>query len=75
MLRNKDIQLQELLGNNIQRVRNSLGKSQEWLAEEVDTSQVQISRIESGTTNVSSVTLYKISRVLEVKIDNLFDTE
>jgi len=75
MLRNKDIQLQELLGNNIQRVRNLLGKSQEWLAEEVDTSQVQISRIESGTTNVSSVTLYKISRVLEVKIDNLFDTE
>jgi|TARA_B110000967_G_scaffold209751_1_gene267468 transcriptional regulator with XRE-family HTH domain len=68
----KDQKLIELLGLNIRKHRIKKGFSQEWLSEQVDTSQVQISRIESGITSVSCLTLYKIGKALDVSLDDLF---
>ncbi|WP_075343196.1 helix-turn-helix domain-containing protein [Tenacibaculum agarivorans] len=72
----KDI-IQRKVGNKIQSIRESKGLSQVDLAGKIqgkfDTTNV--SRIESGRTNSTLFTLYRISKALEVPLTALVDID
>lgn len=73
-LKKIQISIQKKVGKGIQTVRKDKGLSQIDLASkmlgEFDTTN--ISRIESGRTNPTLFTLYRISEALEVSIQDLF---
>ena len=50
-------------------------KSQVWLSQEIDVSVVSVNNWVKNKTNPSLETLYKISKVLKVKISDLIDEE
>jgi len=60
------------LGKKIQKLRKSLGYSQEKFAEMVRISRTHIGHIEQGRKSPSLKLLEKISRALKVKISDLF---
>jgi transcriptional regulator with XRE-family HTH domain len=49
--------------------------SQRQLAEFMGSATQQVSKFELGTNVLSSVQLYKISRIFDIKTDKLFDAE
>lgn len=53
-----------LIGSRIKAERKSIGKTQEWLAEQIDVSVGYISQIERGITKISLETLAEICTVL-----------
>jgi len=69
------VELLRIVGSNIKRVRESKGLTQVDLVGkiegEIDTTN--ISRIESGRTNPTVFTLYRIAVALEVSIKELLD--
>ncbi len=54
----------QLIGQRIKATRKQAGKTQEWLAEQIDVSVGYISQIERGITKISLETLGEISSVL-----------
>ena len=54
----------QLIGSRIKTIRKQAGKTQEWLAEQIDVSVGYISQIERGITKISLDTLGEISSVL-----------
>lgn len=60
------------LGRNIkaERVRKAL--TQEELAEAINMSLSHISKIEQGLTSPTAIAIYKISKVLEIPMENFF---
>ncbi len=54
----------KLIGSRIKATRKSAGKTQEWLAEQIDVSVGYISQIERGITKISLETLSEICSVL-----------
>jgi len=69
------VELLRIVGSNIKKVRESKGLTQVDLVGkiegEIDTTNV--SRIESGRTNPTVFTLYRIAIALEVSIKELLD--
>ena len=69
------VKLLRIIGSNIKRVRESKGLTQVDLVGkiegEIDTTN--ISRIESGRTNPTVFTLFRIAVALEVSIKELLD--
>lgn len=69
------VELLRIVGSNIKRVRESKGLTQVDLVGkiegEIDTTN--ISRIESGRTNPTVFTLYRIAVALEVSIKELLN--
>ena len=63
------------LGKQIKYLRNNADLTQEVLAERINVHQTYIGKIESGKSNPSAMLLYKISKVLGVKLKDLFDFE
>lgn len=55
----------KLIGMRIKAARKSKGKTQEWLAEQLDVSVGYISQLERGITKISLETLGEIGAVLE----------
>ncbi|MFE8423382.1 helix-turn-helix transcriptional regulator [Tenacibaculum sp. ZH5_bin.1] len=72
-LKQLQISIQKKVGNNIQNIREEKGLSQVDLASKMlgrfDTTN--ISRIESGRTNPTLFTLYRISEALEVSLTEI----
>lgn len=62
----------ERLGKKIQRLRKSLGYSQEGLAEQLNISRTHIGHIEQGRKSPSLKLLEKLSRVLKIPLSELF---
>ena len=71
------VELFKIVGNRIQEIRISKGYSQVDLAGKIkgtiDTTN--ISRIESGRTNPTLFTLYRIAEALEVNLSQLLNYE
>ncbi|MDO4726465.1 MAG: helix-turn-helix transcriptional regulator [Porphyromonadaceae bacterium] len=67
----------KLVGKNIQRLRAERGWSQVDLAGMIDGNidTTNISRIESGRTNPTLLTLYRIAQALGVPMSDLVDIE
>lgn len=55
----------KLIGSRIKSARKQVGKTQEWLAEQIDVSVGYISQIERGITKISLETLAEICAVLD----------
>ncbi len=54
-----------LIGSRIKATRKAAGKTQEWLAEQIDVSVGYISQLERGITKISLETLAEICSVLD----------
>ena len=63
----------EILGQKIRQIRKEKGFSQEKLSEEIDISPRQMCMIESGNSYPSIETFVKISKILEIDINNFFN--
>lgn len=61
------------LGKNIAKIRADKGMTQYKLAKELIMEQSNLGRIESGKTNPTIKTLYKISEKLDCNITDLID--
>jgi transcriptional regulator with XRE-family HTH domain len=59
-------------GKKLRLTRLAKGFTQEQLANELGIEISQISRIERGLINTSIITLYKISKILNTEISELF---
>ncbi|MFL5754559.1 MAG: helix-turn-helix transcriptional regulator [Bacteroidia bacterium] len=62
-----------MLGKNIARLRKERGISQVQMANEMEMDRSNLRRIEAGRTNPTTITLHRISRVLDIKFEELFD--
>ena len=60
------------LGKKIQKLRKQAGFTQEQVAEKVKLSTKYIQFIEAGNRKPSLKTVYKLARVLDVKVQDLF---
>jgi len=67
----KDDELLKRLGLNIREKRNQLGISQEQLAFQCGFDRTYISLIERGKRNPSFINLLKLSRGLNIKIEDI----
>ncbi len=67
-----DIELLSRLGEKIKTIRIKRKMSQNALAIECDFEKASMSRIESGQSNPTIRTLYKISKALDVHITEFF---
>lgn len=65
--------IRELVGKNVRRIRLSKNISQEKLAALADIDRTYIQSIESGKRNVSVLVLDKISKALQVTISELIE--
>lgn len=61
------------LGKNIkiERIRKDL--TQEEFAEQIDMSLSYVSKLEQGITSPTAIALYKMSKVLNIKMEEFFD--
>lgn len=71
----KKEQLQQKIGEKIKEIRESKMISQQNLAAMCNFEKGNMSRIESGRTNTTIGTIYKISQALEVKMVDILDVE
>ncbi len=71
------LELLKKVGTRIQELRNEKGMKQVDLAAKIqgDIDTTNISRIESGRTNPTIYTLYRIAVALEVSINDLIQIE
>ena len=77
MSRVEKYELLKLIGKRIQTLRMTKGLSQVDLVGKMEGSidTTNISRIESGRTNPTTHTLYRISQALEVSLSELLNIE
>jgi len=61
------------LGSRIREIRKQKKMTQEQLANVCEFEKANLSRIESGLTNPTILTLLKMSRALEVRLSDFFD--
>jgi transcriptional regulator with XRE-family HTH domain len=61
----------QLVGNNIRKMRDKKGISQQELADSSDVAKSTIQRIEKGDMNPSLLTIRSISVALEVELSEL----
>lgn len=69
--RDRKEEIQKAVGSKIQAIRLEKGISQRELAARCNFEYSNMSRIESGGTNITIVNLFKIAGALEVKIEEL----
>lgn len=70
-----DTKFLTMLGARIKELRLAREMTQNDLATQCDFEKASMSRIEAGKTNITILTLYKISKALEVDINEFFKTE
>ena len=61
------------LGSRIREIRKQKKMTQEQLSNVCEFEKANLSRIESGLTNPTILTLLKMSRALEVRLSDFFD--
>jgi transcriptional regulator with XRE-family HTH domain len=61
------------LGDNIRKIRELKGFSQQFLGDELNISQKQVSRIETGKTSASFFIINRVCQVLEVDLKALLN--
>ncbi|MEI9935290.1 MAG: helix-turn-helix transcriptional regulator [Ferruginibacter sp.] len=67
-----EIELLHKVGSKIKKIRGTKNMTQKKLAEECRFEKANMSRIESGQTNATMLTLHKISSALDVSVAELF---
>lgn len=69
----RDQEFFKQVGANLQQIRESIGLSQEELANKAEIQRSQVARIERGETNPTLATVKVIADVLEIDIKMLFE--
>lgn len=64
--------IKQIFGNNVKKLRMAKGISQEELAEKCQLHRTYIGSIERGERNISIVNVAKIAKGLDVDIKDLF---
>lgn len=64
-------ELLKRLGLRIKQLRTEKGLSQRELGDEIEVEKSNVSRIESGRFNTKVLTLYKISKALDIPLTDL----
>ena len=67
-----NMSVKESFGNRVRELRNSLGISQEKFALKIDMDRTYFASVESGKRNISIENIFKISKGLEVSMEELF---
>jgi len=70
-----EVRVLKQLGSKIRNIRMSKNIKQNDLAKVCDFEKASMSRIESGQSNITMRSLYKISRALEVEIVELLKVD
>lgn len=65
----------EQVGNNIQKVLNEQGKTQQFLADQLGISKQVMSKIVSGAKAINVAEISQIANILNVSTDYLLTTE
>ena len=65
----------QILGQNVVRIRNEKGLSRSDLSTLLDMSETKLEGIENGTFDVDTTLVNKLSEMLQVGFDDLFRTE
>jgi transcriptional regulator with XRE-family HTH domain len=65
--------MRRLVGRNVQRLRKAAGLTQAALAERMGVDRAYVSGLELGQRNPTVVTLWHISKALDVKPGKFFD--
>jgi transcriptional regulator with XRE-family HTH domain len=73
MENNEDDRPQDIVGNQIRVLRKKLKLTQAVLASSSGMEESALQRIEAGRTNPTIKTLYKISKGLNVRIQEFFE--
>ena len=60
------------LGSRVRRIRKQKGLTQQSLSDLCDIEKANLSRIESGITNPTILTLLKMSKTLNIEINDFF---
>ncbi len=63
------------IGKNVRFYRTRKGLSQKDIAEIIGIAPTQFNRIELGTTNITAITLYKVSKALNITTDMIISGE
>lgn len=63
---------QKSLGENLRKIRHEKALSQEYISLESGISRSHIAMIESGKRDVTVTNLFKISRALQVQMQDIF---
>ena len=69
----KKIEVSEIVGAKIRKIRNEKGLSIQNLAYEIGIEYTQLSRIERGKINTSIFQLFVISRALQVNLTEIIE--
>lgn len=69
----RDLVLLKKFGENLKKIRDEKGFSQESLAYESDLDILQIGRIERGEVNTSLCVIQCIAKALRIEIKELFE--
>ncbi|MBT8245774.1 MAG: helix-turn-helix domain-containing protein [Winogradskyella sp.] len=65
----------EMIIENIKRIRKQKGYSHEYIAHELDISQVAYSKLEKNDTKLTVERLYKLAEILETPVTELLDVK
>ena len=68
----RERKINKLLGKKVQRLRKTLGYTQEGFAEHIGISRTHMGHIEQGRKSPSLELIDKIAKTLKVKVSNLF---
>lgn len=72
LTKQEKIQLDEVIGKNIRTERQARSLSRDELAEMLELTTSHMGLIERGERGATAVTLAKLSRVLQMPVDNFF---
>lgn len=61
------------LGENIRKIRELKGFSQQYLGDELNISQKQVSRIETGKTSATFNSINKVCEILDIELKTLLN--
>jgi putative transcriptional regulator len=70
-----DTKFLTILGARIKELRLKKEMTQNDLADQCNFEKASMSRIESGKTNITILTLYKISKALNIEIKEFFKSD
>ena len=65
----------KLIGSRIKTTRKKAGRTQEWLAEQIDVSVGYISQIERGDYSPSVTLALKLAKLCNVTVEDIFEYE
>lgn len=75
MMCRKSIQIDNVIGSNLQRIYRERGMAKDALSHHLKTSQRRFERFERGAERIPSATLFKLGRLLNVPVGAFFETD